>query len=667
MRNLGEFCLLAAFVGSGFAAFAGLVSPASGSRWLRQGGLAAALLSVTALSLVMGILGWALYQKDFSFDYVAHYSSQTLPWHYSVSALWVGQAGSLLLWSWLLGLVAVGFRFRSRRSPSAAPLRDPAFGILMGYLCFLLAIMVFAANPMAASVSTPAEGAGLSPLLQHPAMLIHPPVIFLGYALWTVPFALAVAALLSRRLDAQWVGQSRPWALVAWTVLGGGILLGAFWAYEELSWGGYWGWDPVENGSLIPWLTGTALIHALMAWHHRRVLKKTAIVLAITTFGLCNFATFLTRSGIFSSLHAFSQSPIGWLFLVLMLGLAVGGAGLLVWRRSELSAEKPLGSVFSREALIVLAAAALVSLTIVVITGTVSSALSSALSGRTVFVGPVFYNSVLVPTGLVVLLTAAMAPLMRWGEAPLPQQRRWLGAAAFAGVGAAAGAAASECQPLFVAVIALSALAVVALCGALVLDIRRADAGGLSPGLLVALSRNRRQYAGFLIHLGFFCLALGVTGSSLGKRHQEFDLREGQTVQWAGRQVRFVRRGQQELPDKLIAEAELEVVCRGRSVTLVPARHYHLLHRNWTTKVAIDSTWHSDFYVVLQGGDAAGVVHFSFVENPMMRWMWLSGWVAAVGCLWRLWPARRRRVAEAAEDAVPESERADPALQRTAA
>jgi cytochrome c-type biogenesis protein CcmF len=166
-------------------------------------------------------------------------------------------------------------------------------------------------------------------------------VIFLGYALWTVPFALAVAALLGGRVDSQWVGQSRPWALMAWTVLGGGILLGAYWAYEELSWGGYWGWDPVENGSLLPWLTGTALIHALMAWQHRRVLKKTALALAIVTFGLCNFATFLTRSGIFSSLHAFSQSPIGWLFLALMILLAVGGLVLLVRRRGELSAESP--------------------------------------------------------------------------------------------------------------------------------------------------------------------------------------------------------------------------------------------------------------------------------------------------------------------------------------
>jgi cytochrome c-type biogenesis protein CcmF len=666
MRNAGEFCLLAAFVGSGFAAFAGLAGGTRRSRWLRLAGSSAALLSVTALSLVMGILGRALYTKDFSFEYVAQYSSQTLPWHYSVSALWVGQAGSLLLWAWLLGLVAIGFRFWPRRSPPTESLHEPAFGLLMGYLCFLIAIMVFAADPMAASLSPPAEGAGLSPLLQHPAMLIHPPVVFLGYSLWTVPFALAVAALLGPRVDARWVVQARPWALMAWSVLGSGILLGSYWAYEELSWGGYWGWDPVENGSLIPWLTGTALIHALMAWQHRRVLKKTALTLAIATFGLCNFATFLTRSGIFSSLHAFSQSPIGWLFLALMILLAAGGIGLLVRRRGELSAEKPLGSVFSREALIVLAAVALVLLTVVVIAGTLSSALSSALSGQTIFVGAAFYNNVLIPTGLVLLMTAALAPLMRWGEAPLPNQRRWLWTAAGAGVGAAVLAAAGgQRQPLTMAVIGLSVMALVALGGALWLDARRVGEGGAASRLLVALGRGRRQYAGFLIHIGFFSLALGVTGSSLGKHHEEFDLREGQTVHWAGRQVRLVRRGQRELPDKLIAEAELEVVTGGRSVTLVPARYFFRLDRSWTTKVAIDSTWHSDFYVVLQGGDMEGMVHFSFVESPMMRWMWLSGWITVAGTLWRLWPTRRRRVAVAASKPAPRQ--ASPAPQRRAA
>ena len=341
MRDLGELSLLGAFVGSGFAAVACLGGPRHGRRlWVV--GIAVAAASVAALTLVIAILAWALVAKDFSFDYVAQYSSTLLPWHYSLSALWVGQAGSLLLWAWFCGVLALWFVWRSRRvhSPSqsssvtagqgsdasngraadeqtwprtglanpgpadsnlpegsdhrwAHAHRSPAgnagpagsnfpriaaaerelpiaaFGVLLGYVCFLLAIMVFAADPMEASVAAPREGAGLSPLLQHPAMLLHPPVVFLGYALWTIPFALAAVALAAGHLDATWVRLARPWAVAAWAVLGGGILLGADWAYEELGWGGYWGWDPVENGSLMPWLTGTALIHAMMAWQYR--------------------------------------------------------------------------------------------------------------------------------------------------------------------------------------------------------------------------------------------------------------------------------------------------------------------------------------------------------------------------------------------------------------
>ncbi len=295
-----------------------------------------------ALTGVMVVLAWALLVKDFSFQYVAQYSSRLLPWHYSLSALWVGQAGSLLLWAWLLGLLALVFRCWP--GTKSTPLRDPAFGILMAYCGFLTATMVFAADPMQRDIAPGQEGAGLSPLLQHPAMLIHPPIVFLGYATWAIPCSLAIAALTLQRppgseiesrsslatgrpsarrpLDSTWVRIARPWALVAWTVLGGGILLGAYWSYEELGWGGYWAWDPVENGSLIPWLIGSAFIHTLMTWQFRGMLKTTCVALAIAVFGMCNFATFLTRSGIFSSLHAFSQSPIGWLFLGLMVALA---------------------------------------------------------------------------------------------------------------------------------------------------------------------------------------------------------------------------------------------------------------------------------------------------------------------------------------------------------
>jgi cytochrome c-type biogenesis protein CcmF len=339
------------------------------------------------------------------------------------SALWVGQAGSLLLWSWFVVVLAVMLRWW--RGRGVEPLRIPAAGVLLGYVCFLTVLMVFAADPMAPSITAPREGMGLSPLLQHPAMLIHPPIVFLGYSLWTVPFAVTVAALLTNRLDLNWLHFARPWALLAWAVLGVGILLGAQWAYEELGWGGYWAWDPVENGSLLPWLTGTAFIHGLMAWQHRQILKKTAIVLAIVTFGLCNFATFLTRSGVFSSLHAFSQSPIGWLFLVMMFAVALVAFVLLGRRWEALKPERTICSLLSREACLVAGSLALLLLTVVVLCGTLSSALSSLVAGKTILVGPPFYNNVLIPTGLLMLSTMSVAPVLNWGSAPSGRQKRW--------------------------------------------------------------------------------------------------------------------------------------------------------------------------------------------------------------------------------------------------
>jgi len=600
------------------------------------------------------ILAWALVCKDLSFAYVAQYSSQQLPWHYSLSALWVGQAGSLLLWAWLLGVLALLFRGwpfsrgpvcpraenASGRNATTGALREPAFGVLMAYLCFLTAVMVFAADPLEASLSPVREGSGLSPLLQHPAMLIHPPVVFLGYALWTVPFALATVALGSGRLEGDWIRQARPWALAAWSVLGIGILLGADWAYEELGWGGYWGWDPVENGSLIPWLTGTALIHGLMAWQYGGVLKKTTVGLAIATFALCNFATFLTRSGVFSSLHAFSRSPIGWLFLVLMIGLAVAGVAAVIWRRRLLSAERPMCSVLSREAFVVLGVLALLLLATTALVGTVSTALSALILGRAVMVGPAFYNGVLTPVGLTLLLTTALAPLLRWGRGPGSARTRWLiGSSCVGGAVLIATAVAGVRHPIALAVAGLAGLAVVAFAGAARLDAPRRDSVRTVRGMWLAWRAGRRQYAGFVIHLGLMSLAIGVTGSSLGKREQGFQMSEGQTVDWAGHRIRLAHVRQRELPDKLAAEAVLEISRGGRrQTTLVPAQHYHKLHQEWTTEVAIHSTWNGDFYTILHSETADGQLSLTFVETPLMRWLWMGGAIMVLGTCVRLWP-----------------------------
>ncbi len=646
MRILGELCLLGAFVGSGFAACACPLGRRRDHPGLRIAGMIAAISSVIALTVVMCVLAWALVRKDFDYAYVAQYSNRLLPWHYSLSALWVGQAGSLLVWAWLTALLALLLWRSSLRS--ATQVGEAAFAVVMGYVCFLAAIMVFAADPMEPTLSPPQDGAGLSPLLQHPAMLIHPPVVFLGYALWTIPFALATVALLADEMTIEWVRQARPWALAAWTILGAGILLGAQWSYEELGWGGYWSWDPVENGSLIPWLTGTAFIHALMTWQYRGHLKKTTLVLAIATFGLCNFATFLTRSGIFSSLHAFSASPIGWLFLLLLLALGIGGGGLLVRRWRQLRPDHPIPSVLSREAAIVLATIALSLLTVVVFAGTLSMALSKIVLGRFIMVGPAFYNNALVPTGLVLLATTAIAPLLRWGAPPTRVQRQALSAAALAAtivVGFLAMFGVRHWLELLV--IGLAVLAAAAIVAALMIDSWKRSPGRLWNGVAQSLRSAHRQYAGFVIHLGFAATAMGIAGSSLGSHEQQFVLAEGQCVTWSGYDARLVRIGQRSEADRLVAEVELEVSRNGRvEATLRPAQHFHLLQQQWTTEVAIHSTWSGDFYTILLGEESDGRARLVLVSNPMMGWLWWGGAVIGLGAVLRLLPLRQRAVRE---------------------
>jgi cytochrome c-type biogenesis protein CcmF len=639
MRTLGELSLLTAFVASGFAAFACVAGHQL--RFPRVGGAGrwAALIGMVSLSVCIGVLLWALLAKDFTFDYVAKYSSRELAPHYSLSALWVGQAGSLLLWAWMTNVFVLIFRFTQRKR--SKPLIEMAFGFGAGYVCFLVAIMVFAADPMKASIAAGDEGAGLSPLLQHPAMMIHPPIVFAGYAASTVPFALALAALVSGRLNLEFTSVARPWALITWALLGGGILLGANWAYEELGWGGYWSWDPVENGSLMPWLTCTVFIHSLMVWRHCDGWKRMSLALAIATFGLCNFATFLTRSGIFSSLHAFSQSPIGWMFLALMVLLVAVGGALIWWRRGMLISTMRLYSLWARETQIVIAGAALLLLTSVVFGGTVLVPVSTHFAGATAVVGPGFYNAVLAPIGLLLLSTTVAVPLLRWSGPPSPSQKKCLLLCLAAGAAAAVVALVFGVRrPEAVIVSMLSGAAPVAFATAVLLELQRSAAPGLWTRFTSVLQRNRRSFAGFTVHLGFVVVAVGVTGSSLGSQSFDVVMKEGHSLDWAGRRVRYSRLIQTELPDKLIAEAELEVSEGDQVYLLRPARHFHILQEQWSTEVDIGSSWSGDFYTILNNGEGGTAVSLTFIEMPLVRWLWLGGAISGLGVVAAVWPRR---------------------------
>ncbi len=645
MRVIGEVCLLTCLVASGYSAILSLLGARGENVSRHRLAASTAVLGFSALSVTLTTLAWALVSRDFSYEYVAHYSSRLLPWQYSFSALWVGQAGSLLLWTWMMGAVAIALRFLPTVD---SVISRTAFGLVMGNVCFLAAVMVFAADPMAPSLTTPTEGTGLSPLLQHPNMLIHPPIVFLSYAVWSAPCALTLAALGHGRLDATWTKMARPWAIFAWTLLVVGLLLGAQWAYQELGWGGYWGWDPVENGSLLPWLTGTAFIHSMLAWRHCDALKKTAVSLGIVTYGLCNFATFLTRSGIFSSVHAFSESPIGWMFLALMGALLICGAAMMVRHRDQLASRRAFSSIFARETLILVSAFLLVSLTIVVTVGTLVAPLSKMFLGRTIQVGPAFYNGVLPPIGLGLLATTAAVPLLQWGAPPAPARRRLLVRCLTISIAVVAVALiAGMRRPLLLAVVGMAAMTVATLLAAWLHEARHRREN-FSIGLLGALRSGRRKYAAYFVHLGFVCVAIGVAGSSLGTQRKEVTLDEGDTLRWAGRRIHYVRLEQHQTPDKLVAEAVLQIARDDSApVELRPARHLHLLQNIWTTEVAIDSTWRGDFYTVLHAGLGDGRVVITLVDNPMIGWIWGGGAVAVAAAIVAMWPAPRRRVAVA--------------------
>lgn len=641
MLAVGQAALLAALVSFGYAAFAIVASWYSGHTGLRRTALFAWMLGLAGLTVVLAVLGWALIAKDFRFAYAAQYSNRLLPWYYSLSALWVGQAGSLLVWTWMVAGVACLFRWFSGQVPG--PMLAVACGVLLGVVTFLTGVMVFGADPMAPSLSPPADGAGLGPVLQHPAMLAHPPAVFFAYALWTIPFALACGAAITRQRDDAWLAAFRPWALAAWSVHGIGILIGAEWAYEELGWGGYWAWDPVENGSLLPWLTGTAMIHTAMAWTYRGVLKKTTILLAMATFGLCNFAAFLTRSGIFGSLHEFSRSTIAWMFLLLLGMLAVAGP-LLVWhRRGVLRPRHGLGGLLTRESLVALSAAALILLTVIVAGGTLAGPVSKAVAGRAVTLGPQFYNTVAAPLAVVLLGTMAMVPLLRWGRPPQPAQRHRLMLVAILAAGSALLAwAIGVRHGLALAVVGLSVLAIGSLLAMAIVDFRSLfQASGWRRAAQV-LSARRRKYAGYAMHLGFVSLMIGVVGSSLGSTSCDVTLLRGQVFQWLDYTFRLASVEQTLLADKRVVETRVEVQpARGPSFMLVPAQHFHFTTQEWTAEVAVRSTWWGDLYAVAHGGSGDQRADLTFLVNPLMRFLWLSGAWVAVGAITGLWPRRR--------------------------
>ena len=422
MAPVGQACLILALATCAYGIGASLYGARAGRRdWVASGRRSVYGLALLT-SAAFAVLEVAFLRSDFHFDVVATHSSTTTPTFYRAAAAWSSQEGSLLLWVWLLSLWSSLVLFLVRRR-----LRDVApyaTAVLLGFGAFFTALLVFAVSPFGTVANAPPEGSGLNPLLRHPSMMIHPPMLYSGYTLWAVPFAFAIGALVVRRVDADWIRATRRFALAAWFFLGIGILLGARWSYAELGWGGYWAWDPVENASLLPWLTGTAFLHSVMVQEKRGMLKVWNVSLILATGTLAVLGTFLVRSGILDSIHAFGASTLGVPFVSLIGVMIAGSVYLVVSRRAALRSEHRLDSLLSREAAFLGNNLVLVGLAFVVFWGTFFPLISEAVTGTKAAVGPPWFNRYTVPLALVLVLLSGIGPVIAWRRATLANARR---------------------------------------------------------------------------------------------------------------------------------------------------------------------------------------------------------------------------------------------------
>src|SRR3954447_24899621 len=425
MAIVGRAALIIALVVCAYGIFAGVYGALKGRRDFIESARRSVYALALCTSVAFVVLEIAFLRSDFSFAVVTGHSSTTTPWHYKASAMWSSQEGSLLLWVWLLSMWSSLVLYLTRHR-----LRDVvpwAASVLLGYGAFFTALLVFKVSPFDTLAQVPNEGAGLNPLLRHPAMMTPPPMLYSGYTLFAVPFAFAIGALIAKRVDSEWIRSTRRFALAAWLLLGCGILLGARWSYNELGWGGYWAWDAVENASLMPWLTGTAFIHSIMIQEKRGMLKVWNVSLVLATGILCVLGTFLVRSGILDSIHAFGASTLGVPFVTLIACMSLGSIGLVVWRRGLLRSEHRLDSLLSREAIFLLNNLVLVALCFVVFWGTFFPLISEAITGSQASVGPPWFDRYMVPLALILVLLSGIGPVIAWRRATASNLRRNLG------------------------------------------------------------------------------------------------------------------------------------------------------------------------------------------------------------------------------------------------
>ncbi len=613
-----------------------------------------AVLSYFAVILAAAVCLWYLLLTDqFQVEYVAGYSSLDQPTYYKFTALWGGQSGSLLFWALILGLFAavtvVQNRHRNR------PLMPYVSATLMGTGLFFAALLNFATNPFDVLAQVPADGQGLNPLLQNYYMVIHPPALYLGYVSLNIPVAFAMGALISGRLDTSWIRTTRRWALVSWCFLTFGITLGGMWAYEELGWGGYWAWDPVENASFMPWLVATAFLHSIMITEKKGMLKIWNFVLILLAFELSIFGTFITRSGVISSVHSFALSNLGPLFVAFLAVTTFVGLFWIFYRSPELRSEQRMQSFLSREATFLLNNWLFVSICFAVFWGTVFPMLSEWATGEKITVSAPFFNKVTTPLWLGLLILTGICPLIAWRKASSRNFRRNflypVSGGLLSGIlGLAFGV--RDFWPL----IFFTGAGFVALTvffefykGARARQVIRPSSFVSALSDLTAM--NKRRYGGFIIHTGAILVFVGITASSAFSVERFFTVQPGEEFSLRDYTLRFEGLRERRDPEKDVVMAPVTIIQGGETVgSLVPEKHFHHKSEQPQTEVRIRSTLKEDLYVVLSEWNQDGGVTFHVFVNPLVIWIWIGVAVMVLGGFFVLIPNRKPRSKAAAAE-----------------
>ena len=612
------------------------------------------------LCLIVVALWAAMLGDRFDISFVNSTSSREQPWPFKL-AIWGGQAGSLLLWAWMLGLMSALATFQNRaRSRDLMPW---VIAAMNANLLFFVALICFSSNPFEPVIPSPAhsisDGSGLNPLLQHPVMLIHPPILYVGFVGFAVPFSFAFAALVTGKLDTTWFRSTRRWTLMAWAFLGVGILLGGRWAYEVLGWGGYWAWDPVENSSLIPWLVATAYLHSVIIQEKRGMLKIWNLVLIGLTYSLCLFGTFLTRSGVVQSVHAFADAGwIGTLFLIYTLAMGGLFLGLLIWRIPQLRSPARLESLVSREGSFLVNNYLFMSMAVVVLILTLYPAYSQLVDGIRKEAVPAFYQRYMGPLSLLLLLLTGIGPLIAWRKTTLTNLRKsflWPAALALltgivlGSFGASAGLLSWD---------NFYPWAIITLCAFVIGTIGEEYARGIAARMrhgeslirafFSLIGRNQRRYAGYIVHLSVVLMFIGFAGAAFDIEATKL-MRPGD--RWQIRDYTLEYRGPQTVvhPHYRGAIARL-ALWRGdepQSI-LVPEKRIYYKQGMPTTLPAVQSDAAGDFYVLLNAIEPDQSVALKVHVNPLVNWIWIGGWVFVIGNTLLLWPWKQRATAREA-------------------